>query len=414
MLIQSEENVKKNLEKKAEDYIIKNYLETILTSISINPNFNYLKKINTELLPFNKIIFDEKFEEFNKSITNDEKRYQNKNQKSTFYSFNSNKTKKIFTEIINKIINQRKEDLKNLDENIEEFLTKNYRNNFNKNSLNIYVEDFYKNYIKLKFNFDTELKELILIKIKKKIILKNLDKEIKIFLNIPSQSQYNFNSFYENIINKYKYEYNDQNLKKIIKLQFEIKEQNKIIQSKVEINNEDESEDENEEEKSENENEEEEGSEESGSSYESSSGSSYKSSSESSYKSIEKDPKKNPKKGGANSVYTGHVRHFKLVKVNGKDYKNTSNADIKENQSPLSAASKLLGSYCRSEGIKKNDRPKMKPITFSIQETTKGSKEKIFGPYHGYYIKYTPAQVKKASVSGITFTMKPIVKRFKK
>ena len=53
----------------------------------------------------------------------------------------------------------------------------------------------------------------------------------------------------------------------------------------------------------------------------------------------------------------------------------------------------------------------MKPITFSIRETTKDSKKKIFGPYHGHYIKYTPLEMKKASAAGITFTMKPIVKR---
>jgi hypothetical protein len=118
--------------------------------------------------------------------------------------------------------------------------------------------------------------------------------------------------------------------------------------------------------------------------------------------------------GGAKKVYTGSFRHFKIVEVNGKSYHNTAIADIKENQSPLSAASKLLGSYCRSEGIKKMDRPKMRPITFSVQETTMGSKKKIFGPYHGHYIKYTPAQMKEASAAGITFTMKPVVKLYKK
>jgi hypothetical protein len=117
---------------------------------------------------------------------------------------------------------------------------------------------------------------------------------------------------------------------------------------------------------------------------------------------------------GGKPVYTGSFRHFKIVEVNGKSYENTAVADIKENQTPLSAASKLLRSYCRSEGIKKNDRPKMRPITFSIRETTKGSKKKTFGPYHGHYIKYTPSQMKEAKAAGITFTMKPIVKRFEK
>lgn len=118
--------------------------------------------------------------------------------------------------------------------------------------------------------------------------------------------------------------------------------------------------------------------------------------------------------GGEKKVYTGSYRHFKIVEVNGKSYENNAIADIKEHQSPLNAASKLLGSYCRTEGIMKMDRTKMKPITFSIRETTKDSKKKIFGPYHGHYIKYTPVQMKEASAAGITFTMKPVVKLYKK
>ena len=140
----------------------------------------------------------------------------------------------------------------------------------------------------------------------------------------------------------------------------------------------------------------------------------YQISKENSFKNFYNKDNDNHSHGGSKKLYTGSYRHFKIVEVNGKSYENTAIADIKEHQSPLSAASKLLGSYCRSEGIKKMDRPKMRPVTFSIRETTKDSKKKIFGPYHGHYIKYTPAQMKEASAAGITFTMKPVVKLYKK
>ena len=47
--------------------------------------------------------------------------------------------------------------------------------------------------------------------------------------------------------------------------------------------------------------------------------------------------------------------------------------------------------------------------TFIIKETTQGSNKKMFGPYSGKYVKYTPEEAKKATASGISFKMKPVV-----
>jgi hypothetical protein len=52
---------------------------------------------------------------------------------------------------------------------------------------------------------------------------------------------------------------------------------------------------------------------------------------------------------------------------------------------------------------------------FVIQETTRGSAHKMYGPYHGKYVKYTAEEMKKAKASKgkVTFTMKPVVKLHK-
>lgn len=106
-------------------------------------------------------------------------------------------------------------------------------------------------------------------------------------------------------------------------------------------------------------------------------------------------------------------RHFKLVEVNGKsvDY---GKANIKEKRSPLSAARKLLGSIALKQGLSGNDKLKLRTTTFSIQETTRGSKKhgKIT-TYIGKYRKYTPEEMKKAHAAGQSFHMKPEVHLYK-
>ena len=111
------------------------------------------------------------------------------------------------------------------------------------------------------------------------------------------------------------------------------------------------------------------------------------------------------------SDYT--YRHFKIVNLNGKDVNFDYSAKIKEKQTPLNAAKKLLKSICLHMGLKGMKKLQCN-ATFIIKETTQGSKKKEFGPYKGSYIKYTPAEAKKAMASGISFKMKPYVKLSKK
>jgi hypothetical protein len=125
-------------------------------------------------------------------------------------------------------------------------------------------------------------------------------------------------------------------------------------------------------------------------------------------KSSEKNSqKKSEKKGGAKKEYTGTYRHFTLHEVNGKEVE-IGTADIKDHQTPLNAAKKLLSSYCRHEGIKSNERNKVN-ITFTIRETTRGH-SKIYGPYKGKFIKYDkPLMIKLKSGKVIKRTVKPMV-----
>jgi hypothetical protein len=116
--------------------------------------------------------------------------------------------------------------------------------------------------------------------------------------------------------------------------------------------------------------------------------------------------------GGAKK-YTGTYRNFKIVELNGKPVKFDNSASIKEHQTPLSAAKKLLKSICLHMGLKGMKKLECK-ATYVIQETTRGSKKKIYGPYSGKYSKYTEEEAKKATASGISFKMKPVVKLHKK
>jgi hypothetical protein len=113
------------------------------------------------------------------------------------------------------------------------------------------------------------------------------------------------------------------------------------------------------------------------------------------------------------SEYSGTYRNFKIVHLNGKDVNLDYGARIKETQTPLNAAKKLLKSICLHMGLKGMKKLQCN-ATFIIKETTQGSKKKEFGPYKGKYIQYTPAEAKKAKASGISFKMKPSVKLSKK
>ena len=117
---------------------------------------------------------------------------------------------------------------------------------------------------------------------------------------------------------------------------------------------------------------------------------------------------KSSQKGGAKKEYTGTYRHFTLHEVNGKEVE-IGTATIKDYQTPLNAAKKLLSSYCRHEGIKSNERNKVN-IIFTIRETTRGH-SKIYGPYKGKFVKYDkPLMIKLKSGKVIKRLVKPMVK----
>ncbi len=116
---------------------------------------------------------------------------------------------------------------------------------------------------------------------------------------------------------------------------------------------------------------------------------------------------------GGKKDYNGELRHFKIVEVDGKEVKLKGRVNIKDHQTPLNAAKKLLTSYAKEHNLKDNGKTKLN-IVFSIQETNRESKNKIYGPYSGKYYKYTPAEAAKAKASGISFKFKPIVKLHKK
>ena len=116
-----------------------------------------------------------------------------------------------------------------------------------------------------------------------------------------------------------------------------------------------------------------------------------------------------PLYGGNKKLYK---RHFKLVSLNNKMVDFNASSDGK---SPSSASRKILTSICHHKNLFGKDKIKLGIVSFVIRETTRGSKCKEYGPYKGYFKKYTNAEIKKYSYkikeSGKTIikTMKPII-----
>jgi hypothetical protein len=110
-------------------------------------------------------------------------------------------------------------------------------------------------------------------------------------------------------------------------------------------------------------------------------------------------------KGGASP---DKKRHYVLTELNGKtvDF-GTAETSIKS--SPSSAARKILKSIAHEKGLFGNNKLKLGSVTFSIRETTQGSKKKIYGPYKGEYQKYTAEELKKAKAEGREYHMKPVI-----
>jgi len=106
------------------------------------------------------------------------------------------------------------------------------------------------------------------------------------------------------------------------------------------------------------------------------------------------------------------TRKFTVCHLNGKELTDEiGHVEIKVGRTPLNAAKKLLKSIAKHMNLKGNARHSLK-ATFMIRETTRDSKHKMYGPYHGRYHKYTPEELKKAQLKKVkqSFTMKPVVK----
>ena len=104
-------------------------------------------------------------------------------------------------------------------------------------------------------------------------------------------------------------------------------------------------------------------------------------------------------------------RHFRVVQLESKKVE-FGGVSITSKASPGSAARKLLTSIAHEKGLKKNKKAAMPKVKFCIQEYTQGSSKKVYGPYIGYFHKYTAAELKKATTAKgkVKFTMKPVVK----
>tara|TARA_B100000780_G_scaffold250841_4_gene197180 strand:- start:2344 stop:2952 length:609 start_codon:yes stop_codon:yes gene_type:complete len=93
-----------------------------------------------------------------------------------------------------------------------------------------------------------------------------------------------------------------------------------------------------------------------------------------------------------------NVRTFTVVEMNGRKIENGGRYKIsnlrtrgskkgkmrKNKPTPGDAAAKALSKFCRD--MKTTNKTHCR-VTFSLLETTRGGKGKIFGPYYGYYKK---------------------------
>tara|TARA_B100001989_G_C24229737_1_gene312031 strand:+ start:66 stop:554 length:489 start_codon:yes stop_codon:yes gene_type:complete len=123
------------------------------------------------------------------------------------------------------------------------------------------------------------------------------------------------------------------------------------------------------------------------------------------------------KKGGE-SKDESNKRTFKVIELNGKvvDF---GNFTIKKKTSggnpgpgPIIAARKALQSISKYLKVNKNKLN----VNFMIQEITRGKTQyKIYGPYNGYYRKYSSKELKEKRIKTkdgkyITLEYEPVVK----
>jgi len=125
----------------------------------------------------------------------------------------------------------------------------------------------------------------------------------------------------------------------------------------------------------------------------------------------EEEEEEEPQYGG--KIKKGDkTRKFTVCHLNGKELsEEIGHVEIKVGRTPLNAARKLLKSIAKHMKLNGSARHNLK-VTFTIRETGRDSKHKMYGPYHGSYKKYTPEEMKKAQLKKVSqgFTMKPIVK----
>lgn len=104
-----------------------------------------------------------------------------------------------------------------------------------------------------------------------------------------------------------------------------------------------------------------------------------------------------------------NYRHFKLIEADKKEM-NLGYVKVNvETGTPVSAAKKLFRSYSHSLDLSGADKLKVK-ATFTIQETTKDSSKKIYGPYVGSWKALSEKDKKEAVRSGVNFSMRSVVR----
>lgn len=132
-------------------------------------------------------------------------------------------------------------------------------------------------------------------------------------------------------------------------------------------------------------------------------------------KSLKKSTKKTVKKQVKKTKKVStEKRHFRIVEINGKAKEAGDFYVSKKSGTPSGAARKALRTVCKVLGFKGSKKVGCK-VTFSIQEITRGSKNKIYGPYKGTY-KSVPKSEQLVSRGGVKILVKvkPVVKLISK
>ncbi len=114
-------------------------------------------------------------------------------------------------------------------------------------------------------------------------------------------------------------------------------------------------------------------------------------------------------KNEKNEKNKNNYRHFKLIEADKKEMNLGYVKVHPETGTPLSAAKKLFRSYSHSLQSTGNAKLNVK-ATFTIQETTKDSSKKIYGPYVGSWKALSEKDKKEAKRSGVNFSMRSIVR----